>query len=100
MMNLELMIAKKTAMADILREVNTNLEYIRKQYATEYKPVGQEQAYKWEDHKKVPLWEDEDQTIPKLRDTWDYVEKLELTEEDKLHLEALDKVEELLMKLL
>ena len=45
------------------------------------------------------LWEDEEKTIPKMKKVYDYVEKPELTDEDKAKLEAIEVIRTALEKL-
>ena len=45
------------------------------------------------------LWEDEEKTIPKMKKEYDYVEKPELTDEDKAKLEAIEVIRIALEKL-
>lgn len=59
-----------------------------------YKVVGEQQDYRWENHERVPLWEDPERTIPVMTDKWDFVEKSddELSEEDCIRIEILENI--------
>ena len=60
--------------ADILEGLYSKLESDLEDTAKHYGKTGtQHQDYEWRDHEKVLLWEDEEQTIPKMADDYDYL---------------------------
>ena len=89
----------KAQVLDIVRRFYETLDGIENDVSQEYKVVGKtdEQAVDW--HTKEPLWEDEEKTIPKYRDKYDYVQKENLDEDDKAKLEAINQIRIALEKL-
>lgn len=89
----------KEQVLDIVKYFFEILERKEEETTEEYACVGKsdEQAVDW--HTKELLWEDEDKTIPKYRDKYDYVKKEELNEDDKARLEAINIIRTTLEKL-
>lgn len=89
----------KAQVIDIIKGIYERLDVFEDDVSQEYTVVGktEEQAVDW--HTKEPLWEDEDKTIPKYRDKYDYVKKEELSEDDKARLEAINQIRTALEKL-
>lgn len=89
----------KAQVLDIVKYFFEILDRNEEETSQEYACVGKsdEQAVDW--HTKEPLWEDEDKTIPKYRDKYDYVKKENLDEDDKAKLEAINIVRATLEKL-
>lgn len=89
----------KAQVLDIVKNFFETLDRYEEDTSQEYTVVGKtdEQAVDW--HTKEPLWEDEEKTIPKYRDKYDYVQKENLDEDDKAKLEAINIVRATLEKL-
>lgn len=89
----------KAQVLDIVKNFFETLDRYEEDTSQEYTVVGKtdEQAVDW--HTKEPLWEDEEKTIPKYRDKYDYVKKEELEEDDKARLEAINLIRTTLEKL-
>lgn len=77
-------------LSEIYEELETKLKYATKRYECVGKE--EEQARDWRTNEL--LWEDEEKTIPKYRDKYDYVTVLdsELTEEEKLRAKVIKSV--------
>jgi DNA/RNA-binding domain of Phe-tRNA-synthetase-like protein len=80
--------------AEILVEIYEELETKLKNATKRYECVGKEseQARNWKTDEL--LWEDEEHTIPKYRDRYDYVEvpEDELTEEEKMKTRVIKNI--------
>lgn len=89
----------KAQVLDIVKDFYECLDRYEEETSLEYTVVGksEEQAVDW--HTKEPLWEDEDKTIPKYRDKYDYVKKEDLSDDDKARLEAINVIRTTLEKL-
>lgn len=89
----------KAQVLDIVKDFYERLDRYEEETSLEYTVVGKsdEQAVDW--HTKEPLWEDEDKTIPKYRDKYDYVKKEDLSDDDKARLEAINVIRTTLEKL-
>lgn len=85
---------------EYLERLFDNLESYENDTKMSYEVVGKEdeQAKDWRTDEL--LWEDEDKTIPRYRDKYDYVEKTEFSEEDKIRLEAIATIKKALEKLI
>ena len=94
-------ITKKKALLDVLEKLMTELDTIEKNTTTEYRAVGksEEQMTNWKTGEL--LWEDEEKTVPKMCDKYDYVDLTEdeMTDENIATLEAIKTVKEILEKL-
>ena len=94
-------ITKKKALLDVLERLMNTIDNIEKDTTTEYRAVGksEEQAKDWKTGEL--LWEDEEKTVPKMRDEYGYVELTEdeMTDENLATLEAVKTVKEILEKL-
>lgn len=88
--------------AEVLERLDSVLEGIIKDHSTEWKCVGKtdEQDTNWRTGEL--LWEDDEQTIPKYRDKYDYVEKDddEYSEEDLMYLDICNDFRTRLEKLI
>jgi hypothetical protein len=84
---------------EYLEKLMADLESYEDDIKKEYIVVGkeEEQARNWKTDEL--LWEDEEKTIPKYRDKYDYVPKKELNENDKINLEAINTIKKALEKL-
>ena len=71
---------EKKILADILDELYEVVEAKERSASTDYVPVGEEQEKDWRTGEL--MWEDDEQTIPKMTKKWDYVEKETLSESD------------------
>ena len=89
----------KVQVLDIIKRFYEILDSNEEDTSLEYTVVGKtdEQAVDW--HTKEPLWEDEDKTIPKYKDKYDYVKKEVLDDDDKARLEAINQIRTALEKL-
>lgn len=90
----------KKAEVDILTKLNEKLADLEKDNLMTYTVVGKEteQATDWRTGEL--LWEDEEMTIPKYRDHYDYVEKSVLTDDEKAFQAAVNTVRQALEKML
>lgn len=84
-------------LAEVLEEVDNFIEEKTKDIEFDYVPVGEEQATNW---RGELVWEDEEQTVPKMTSKWDYVKKDNISDEAKDRLEALRKVQRQLEKMI
>lgn len=93
----------------VARELSDICEFLqnrRKDYMETWAVVGKkdEQAkkYNWKTEEYELLWEDEEQTIPKLADEWGNVPKKDedYTDEDRIRIATIDKVIKMLEKAL
>lgn len=91
---------EKKALAELLEKLYRSVEEEENSAHTEYKPVGKEQATDWRTGELQ--WEDEEHTIPKMTDKWDYVVKddEELCPEDLAKIKACQYVKAQLEKML
>ena len=87
--------------AEILGEIYEELEEKLKRSTMRYEWVGKEdeQARDWRTNEL--LWEDEEKTIPKYREKYDYVDVSydELTEEEKMKAKVIQNIMAKLEKL-
>lgn len=94
-------ITKKKALLDVLERLMTTIDSIEKDATIEYRVIGksEEQAKDWKTDEL--LWEDEEKTVPKMRDEYGYVDLTEdeMTDESLATLEAIKTVKEVLEKL-
>ena len=90
---------EKRIEAIILGELYKFIEEKEMNTKREYRIVGvyDEQDKHWKTGEL--LWEDEEKTIPKMRDKWEYVDKEELTEEEELYLQVCRRVKSSLEKM-
>ena len=74
--------------AEVLERLEEVLNDIIKDKTMTYDVVGKEteQARSWKTGEL--LWEDEEHTIPKYRDKYDYVPKKELDEDDQITIDV------------
>jgi hypothetical protein len=91
--------------AEVLEGIYKKLEDDLESTASHYAKTGtQHQDYKWENHDKILLWEDEEQTIPKMADDYDYIpyteEELEEYPEIGAKAEVIKQIMKELEKLL
>lgn len=73
---------------EVLEKVEELLNSLIVDHGKKWQVVGQEQAKNWE-HNEL-LWEDDERTIPKMKDKYGYVDVPfeELEEEDKVLIEV------------
>ena len=94
-------ITKKKAVLDVLERLMNTIDSIENETTTEYRVVGksEEQMTNWKTGEL--MWEDEEKTVPKMRDEYGYVDLTEdeLTDENRATLEAIKVVKEVLEKL-
>ena len=93
-------IRNKKAMLDVMEKLFSELDNIEEWETKEYKQVGLEDEQATDRNGNL-LWEDEDETIPKYRAKYDYVEipKNMLSDDSKAKLEAIEKIRTTLEKL-
>lgn len=74
--------------AEVLERIENLLEEMIKDTSMTLDVVGkeEEQATSWKTGEL--LWEDEEHTIPKYRDKYDYVPKKELDEDDQITIDV------------
>jgi hypothetical protein len=94
-------ITKKKALLDVLERLMNTIDSIENETTTEYRVVGksEEQMTNWKTGEL--MWEDEEKTVPKMRDEYGYVDLTEdeMTDENLATLEAIKVVKEVLEKL-
>lgn len=92
----------KAIEAQVLGEVYGKLQYMLDDVNTTWGKVGEKQEYKWVNGEKVYLWEDEEETIPKMCDDYGTVPKKEedYTDDDRVKIEVIKKVMKMLEKAL
>ena len=90
---------EKRIEAEILGELYRFVEEKENSTKREYRKVGitDEQDTHWKTGEL--LWEDEEKTIPKMKDVWDYVDKEEWSEQDELYVKVCHKIKSALEKL-
>ena len=79
---------EKQFTAEILSDLYEEVESKERSIRTHYQPIGEVQDKDWRSGEL--LWEDEEKTIPKMKDQWDYVTKSEdeMTEDDYAKIKA------------
>lgn len=89
----------KKEMLDLLQDIMTMLADKETEVSKEYKNVGKtdKQRTNWKTGEL--MWEDEEKTIPLYEDNWEYVDKEELTENDKARIEAINQIRTTIEKL-
>ncbi len=87
---LEKIRAKKYAL-DLISSVLATVESRRQDVEMSYEKIGKsdKQSKHWKTGELI--WEDEEKTIPKYDDLYDYVKKSELSRDDEIDLSVLDK---------
>ena len=90
---------EKRIEAEVLGDLYKQLEEKERATKRDYRKVGvyDEQDTNWKTGEL--LWEDEEKTIPKMKDRWDYVDKEELTEEEELYLQVCRRIKSALEKM-
>lgn len=93
-------IKTKRITLEYLEQLMESLNRFEDDVKKEWAVVGkeEEQAKDWRTDEL--LWEDEEKTIPKYRDKYDYVPKKELDEDDKTKLDAINTIKKALEKLI
>ena len=85
----------KRAQIDVIEKLLEALDDLRKDTSKEYKKVGKEtkQATNWRTGEL--LWEDEEKTIPKYEDRYEYVDipEEQMTDSKKALLQAISDME-------
>lgn len=91
---------EKQFTAEILSDLYEAVESKEKDIRTQYQPIGEVQDRDWRSGEL--LWEDDEQTIPKMTKKWDYVDKDEadLSEDDKLKLKVCQHIKSQLEKMI
>ena len=91
---------EKRVEAEILGELYKFIEEKETGTKRDYRKIGvyDEQDKHWNTGEL--LWEDEEKTIPKMRDKWGYVDKEELTEEEELYLQVCRRIKSALEKMI
>lgn len=89
----------KRAELEVLGELLERLESVRTDTICSFEKTGTRQQTTW---RGEPLWEDEEQTIPKMEDVWEYVPipEDELTEEQKVKAHAIASIKATLEKMI
>lgn len=88
--------------AEVLSSLYDTVQEKIKDVKTDYRVVKKNAAQATDWKTGEYLWEDEEQTIPKMKDEWGHVTKTddELTDEDRVRIEVLRDVGKALEKLL
>ena len=93
---------EKQYVAEILDKLYKEVEREEMDCGREYRKVGEtdEQDRHWKTGEL--LWKDEEKTIPRMKEKWDYVEKSkeEMTEEDYAKLTACKYIKAQLEKMI
>ena len=94
-----LSLKEKRALLEKVENMVASLEQDRVYEGQSYEVIGtsDEQDTSWST--KELLWEDDEQTIPKYKKIYGYVDKTELDDDDKARIKAIDTIIEALMKL-
>lgn len=80
---------------DKVRRLIEILAEEEKDIKLDFVPVGREQRRNWKTQELE--WEDEERTIPRMKDVYDLREKGELSEEDEMKLKVLNEIENCLL---
>ena len=85
---------------EVLETLMDSIETMERDTKCEWACVGKEseQSRNWKTDELE--WENEEKTIPHFKNKYDYVNKEELTEDDRAKLRAIDKVKSTLEKLI
>lgn len=91
---------EKQILAELLDGLYADIDRKEQDARTEYKITGKEdeQAKDWRSGEL--LWEDEEKTIPKMRDKWETVPKEELNEEDEIRIKMCQYIKTQLEKMI
>ena len=91
---------EKQFTAEILSDLYETVESKERDIRTNYQPIGEVQEKDWRTGEL--LWEDDEQTIPKMTKEWGYVDKDDddLSEDDKLKLKVCQYIKTQLEKLI
>ena len=91
---------EKKLLAEVLNELYDTVQRKEDDVHSDYKITGEEQAVDWRTGELQ--WEDEDKTIPKMKDKWETVAKADedLTEYDKLRIKVYQYVKSQLEKMI
>lgn len=83
---------EKQFTAEVLNDLYEEVAAKERAVHLDYRKNGTEQAKDWRTDEL--LWEDEEKTIPKMRDKWENVPKSdnELTDEDKLRIKVYQQI--------
>ena len=85
---------------EVLETLMDSIETMESDIKREWIYIGKdsEQSRNWKTDELE--WEDEEKTIPRFKNKYDYVDKEELSEDDIAKLKAIDKVKSTLEKLI
>lgn len=80
--------------AEVLGDLYEKLEHDLKYATKSYERVGKETEQARDYKTGELLWEDDEQTIPKFRDNWDYVDvpEDELTDEQRIKIKVIKSI--------
>lgn len=90
----------KKAEVEILTQLNDRLLELEKANLRSYEVIGEEEEQATDWCTGELLWEDDEQTIPKHRSKYGYVEKSMLTDEEQAYQAAINTIRVSLEKLL
>ena len=78
--------------ANVIDRMCSVLADMVKDATQEYRRIGEstEQDKDWKTGEL--LWDDEEKTVPRMKSLWGYVDKEELSEEDKLTVEICNEI--------
>ena len=95
-------VMQKKAELEYIEQLLRNLENERQYATTRYQQVGvtDEQEKNWKTGELI--WEDDEHTIPKYKEKYDYVDIADedLTDEERVKIQAIDKLSDYLEKLI
>lgn len=93
---------EKQFMAEILNDLYTEVENKEESCRREYRKIGVTDVQDKHWSTGELLWEDEEKTIPKMKDEWGYVDKddEDLTEDDRLRIKVCQYIKAQLEKMI
>ena len=91
---------EKRIEAEILGELYKIIEERESGIRRDYRIVGQydEQDTHWKTGEL--LWKDDAQTIPKMKDRWEFVDKEELSESDEMYIAVCRRIKSALERMI
>ena len=91
---------EKRIEAEVLSELYENVARKEQDVHEEYTVIGKSEEQDKDWRTGDLLWEDEEKTIPKMKDKYGTVEKTELSEEDELKIRVYKRIMAALEKML
>ena len=93
---------EKQILAEILNILHTSVEQMENDCRRDYRKVGVTEVQDTHWRTGELLWEDEEKTIPKMKEKWDYVNKTEeeMTEDDVIRVKVCQHIKAQLEKMI